>query len=101
MLSHFFDSPFPFFLSESVAGGSSVSSSVVQGSLVHSPGSLLRSSGSMVNRFGLEEEEVGGGVHTRDLFVTVDHPESHVTAIETFIVYRVLTRVSPHNTNHH
>ena len=79
-----------------------MSSSVVQGSLVHSPGSLVRSSGSMVNQYGLEEEEeVRGRVPTRDLFVTVDHPESQVTAIETFIVYRVLARVSPHNTNHY
>ena len=64
--------------------------------------SLVRSSGSMVNQYGLEEEEeVRGRVPTRDLFVTVDHPESQVTAIETFIVYRVLARVSPHNTNHY
>uniref|UniRef100_A0A8C5CQ08 Sorting nexin 7 n=1 Tax=Gadus morhua TaxID=8049 RepID=A0A8C5CQ08_GADMO len=85
----------------SLAVGSSVSSSVVQGSLVHSPGALVRSSGSMVNQYGLEEEEeeeeeeARGGVPTRDLFVTVDHPESHVTAIETFIVYRVLARPLP------
>ncbi|XP_030205158.1 sorting nexin-7 [Gadus morhua] len=89
-----------FSKNPSLAVGSSVSSSVVQGSLVHSPGALVRSSGSMVNQYGLEEEEeeeeeeARGGVPTRDLFVTVDHPESHVTAIETFIVYRVLARTT-------
>ncbi|CAL8292084.1 unnamed protein product [Lota lota] len=47
---------------------------------------------SMVNQYRLEEDE--GGVTTKDIFITVDHPESHVTAIETFIVYRVLTRTT-------
>ena len=40
---------------------------------------------SMMNQYREEEEE--------ELFITVDHPESHVTAIETFITYRVMTKV--------
>ncbi|KAJ3611880.1 hypothetical protein NHX12_021893 [Muraenolepis orangiensis] len=51
------------------------------------------SRGSMVNQYHPEDQEAAG-VHTRDTFITVDHPESHVTAIETFIVYRVLTRTT-------
>ncbi|KAJ8010439.1 hypothetical protein DPEC_G00075090 [Dallia pectoralis] len=30
----------------------------------------------------------------KDIFVTVDNPESHITAIETFITYRVLTKTT-------
>ncbi|KAK5898551.1 hypothetical protein CgunFtcFv8_015956 [Champsocephalus gunnari] len=41
---------------------------------------------SMMNQYREEEEE--------ELFITVDHPESHVTAIETFITYRVVTKTS-------
>ncbi|KAK1885107.1 Sorting nexin-7 [Dissostichus eleginoides] len=41
---------------------------------------------SMMNQYREEEEE--------ELFITVDHPESHVTAIETFITYRVMTKTS-------
>ena len=29
------------------------------------------------------------------LFITVDEPESHVTTIETFITYRIITKTSP------
>lgn len=42
---------------------------------------------SMMNQYREEEEE-------EELFITVDHPESHVTAIETFITYRVMTKTS-------
>ncbi|KAG7269719.1 hypothetical protein CRUP_031332 [Coryphaenoides rupestris] len=56
--------------------------------------SMPNSPGSMVNQYRLDEDEDGGGVDTRDMFITVDNPESHVTAIETFIVYRVLTRTT-------
>lgn len=51
---------------------------------------------SMVNQYRLEEDgdEEHRDIHTKDLYITVDDPESHVTAIETFIMYRVLTRVS-------
>lgn len=68
--------------------------SLAGGSPVLSP--MPNSPGSMVNQYRLEEDEDedGGGAKTRDMFITVDNPESHVTAIETFIVYRVLTRVS-------
>ncbi|CAL8310985.1 unnamed protein product [Merluccius merluccius] len=69
-----------FSKTTSQAGGSPVLSS------------MPNSPGSMVNQYQLEEE--GGGVNTRDMFITVDNPESHVTAIETFIVYRVLTRTT-------
>ncbi|XP_034717981.1 sorting nexin-7 [Etheostoma cragini] len=47
---------------------------------------------SMVNQYRLEEEQQDA--NTRDLFVSVDNPESHVTAIETFIMYRVVTKTT-------
>lgn len=49
------------------------------------------SPGSLVNQYALGEEQAK---NTKDLFITVDTPESHVTAIETFITYRVETTVS-------
>ncbi|CAN9506021.1 unnamed protein product [Ophioblennius macclurei] len=55
------------------------------------------SPGSMVNQYRLEEEEEEaepGGTVTKDVFVTVDEPESHVTAIETYVTYRVVTRTT-------
>lgn len=54
---------------------------------------MPNSPGSMVNQYGLEEEEEQGTV-TKDIFITVDNPESHVTAIETFIMYRVVTKTT-------
>lgn len=56
---------------------------------------MPNSPSSMVNQYRLEDDEddlVDTGM--KDLLVTVDHPESHVTAIETFIVYRVVTKVT-------
>lgn len=50
--------------------------------------SLPTSPSSMTNQYRFEEES-----DTRDIFVTVDNPESHVTALETFITYRVVTKV--------
>lgn len=49
----------------------------------------------MVNQYRLEEEDEveQQDPDVKDLFITVDHPESHVTAIETFITYRVVTKV--------
>lgn len=44
----------------------------------------------MINQYKFEEEE---DADTRDIFVTVDNPESIVTAIETYITYRVVTKV--------
>ena len=56
--------------------------------------STQTSPGSMVNQYKFEEEEEEEGLDdTKDLFITVDNPESHVTAVETFITYRVLTKV--------
>lgn len=40
-----------------------------------------------------DEEDELVDASMKDLLVTVDQPESHVTAIETFIVYRVVTKV--------
>lgn len=45
----------------------------------------------MINQYKFEEEEEDGD--TKDIFVTVDNPESLVTAIETYITYRVMTKV--------
>ncbi|XP_053088744.1 sorting nexin-7 isoform X2 [Pangasianodon hypophthalmus] len=54
--------------------------------------SMQTSPGSMVNQYRFEDEEDECG--TKDIFITVDNPESHVTAIETFITYRVLTKTT-------
>ncbi|KAF4789602.1 Sorting nexin-7 [Turdus rufiventris] len=45
---------------------------------------------SMINQYKFED-----GPELRDLFITVDDPESHITAIETFITYRVVTKPLP------
>lgn len=50
------------------------------------------SPGSMLNQYRLEDEEESQ--EGRDIFITVDNPESHITAIETFITYRVLTKTT-------
>ncbi|XP_054878762.1 sorting nexin-7 [Poeciliopsis prolifica] len=51
---------------------------------------------SMVNQFRLDEEneEEQQGAINKDIFVTVDNPESHISAIETFITYRVVSRTT-------
>lgn len=53
--------------------------------------SMQTSPGSMINQYKFEEEEEE--IDTKDIFVTVDDPESYVTAIETYITYRVVTKV--------
>ncbi|XP_056155507.1 sorting nexin-7 [Lampris incognitus] len=61
---------------------------------------MPNSPGSMVNQYRFdqegeeEEEEEEPGPATNNIFITVDNPESHVTAIETFIMYRVVTRTT-------
>ncbi|XP_026115165.1 sorting nexin-7-like isoform X2 [Carassius auratus] len=54
--------------------------------------SMQTSPASMINQYKLEEEEEDAD--TKDIFVTVDNPESHVTAIETYITYRVETKTT-------
>lgn len=49
------------------------------------------SSSSLLNRLQLDDDLDG---ETRDLFVTVDDPKKHVSAMETYITYRVSTKVS-------
>ncbi|XP_068919500.1 sorting nexin-7 isoform X2 [Petaurus breviceps papuanus] len=44
---------------------------------------------SMINQYKFEDEP-----DSKDLFITVDDPESHITTIETFITYRVTTKTS-------
>ncbi|XP_031973929.1 sorting nexin-7 isoform X3 [Corvus moneduloides] len=44
---------------------------------------------SSINQYKFED-----GPELRDLFITVDDPESHITAIETFITYRVVTKTT-------
>ncbi|XP_027507455.1 sorting nexin-7 isoform X1 [Corapipo altera] len=51
--------------------------------------SMPISPSSMINQYKFED-----GPELRDLFITVDDPESHITAIETFITYRVVTKTS-------
>lgn len=50
---------------------------------------MQTSPASMINQYKFEED----AEDTKDIFVTVDNPESHVTAIETYITYRVVTKV--------
>ncbi|KAM7390857.1 hypothetical protein PAMA_008851 [Pampus argenteus] len=57
-------------------------------------GPLPNSPSSMVNQYRLDEDEEQQDTNTKDLFITVDNPESHVTAIETFIMYRVVTKTT-------
>ncbi|KAM6900454.1 sorting nexin-7 [Xenentodon cancila] len=56
--------------------------------------SMPHSPSSMVNQYRLEDEEQQQNANTKDIFITVDNPESHITAIETFIMYRVLTKTT-------
>lgn len=57
---------------------------------------------SLVNRLQLDEEpetDIRDGdfsTETRDLFVTVDDPKKHVCTMETYITYRVSTKVGGH-----
>lgn len=58
---------------------------------------MPNSPGSMVNQYRLEEEEEEQqqqDADTKDIFISVDKPESHVTAIETFIMYQVVTKTT-------
>lgn len=48
------------------------------------------SSSSLLNRLQLDDDL---DVETRDLFVTVDDPKKHVCTMETYITYRVTTKV--------
>lgn len=59
-------------------------------------GPLPTSPSSMTNQYhpDSEDQEESQEQRERDLFISVDNPESHVTAIETFIIYRVLTRTT-------
>lgn len=61
---------------------------------------MPNSPSSMVNQYRLEEEEEQQGANARDLFITVDDPESHVTAVETFVMYRVATKVGGPSLTH-
>ncbi|XP_053106293.1 sorting nexin-7 isoform X2 [Hemicordylus capensis] len=44
---------------------------------------------SMINQYRFDDEP-----ELKDLFITVDDPESHITAIETFITYRIVTKTT-------
>ncbi|KAM8823058.1 sorting nexin-7 isoform 2-T2 [Spinachia spinachia] len=58
-------------------------------------GPMPTSPSSLVNQYRPEEEEEEQPeADARDLFITVDNPESHVTAVETFIMYRVATKTT-------
>ncbi|XP_013879249.1 sorting nexin-7 [Austrofundulus limnaeus] len=58
-------------------------------------GPMPNSPGSMVNQYRLEDdEEEQQDANTKDIFVTVDNPESQITALETFIMYRVVTKTT-------
>ncbi|XP_033883489.1 sorting nexin-7-like isoform X3 [Acipenser ruthenus] len=50
--------------------------------------SMPMSPASMINQYKLEEQDI------KDVFITVDCPESHVTSIETFVTYRVITKTT-------
>lgn len=56
---------------------------------------MPKSPSSLVNQYKLEDDDEGQkDANTKDIFITVDNPESQVTAIETFIMYRVATRTT-------
>lgn len=57
-------------------------------------GLLPTSPSSMHNQYKFEEGEEESGADTKDLFVSVDNPESHITAIETYVTYRILTKTT-------
>lgn len=67
--------------------------SLVQNTSLTDGEPIPNSPGSMVNQYRLDEDDVEQHLGIRDLFITVDKPESHVTTIETFITYRVVTKV--------
>lgn len=48
------------------------------------------SSSSLLNRLQLDDDIDG---EARDLFVTVDDPKKHVCTMETYITYRITTKV--------
>lgn len=54
---------------------------------------------SLFNRLQLDDEPEADSrdpyvsTETRDLFVTVDDPKKHVSTMETYITYRVSTKV--------
>ncbi|XP_063284411.1 sorting nexin-7 [Pelobates fuscus] len=50
---------------------------------------ILTSPSSMTNQYKFEDEP-----DVKDIFITVDEPESHITAIETFITYRIATKTT-------
>ncbi|KAM4722242.1 sorting nexin-7 [Rhinophrynus dorsalis] len=50
---------------------------------------MLASPSSMINQYRFDDEP-----EVKDIFTSVDDPESHITAIETFITYRVATKTS-------
>nr|XP_019968620.1 PREDICTED: sorting nexin-30-like [Paralichthys olivaceus] len=57
------------------------------------------SASSLFNRLQLDDDPEADGLdtyvstETRDLFVTVDDPKKHVSTMETYITYRVSTKV--------
>lgn len=53
---------------------------------------LPNSPSSMINQYKLDEDEEEH--NAKDIFIAVDNPESHITAIETFIMYRVVTKTT-------
>lgn len=70
--------------------------SLAQNTSLEDGNQVPNSPSSMVNQYRLEEDdEQQHDANTKDLFVTVDNPESLVTAIETFVVYSVVTKVTP------
>lgn len=54
---------------------------------------LPNSPSSMINQYKLDEDEEEHN-NAKDIFIAVDNPESHITAIETFIMYRVVTKTT-------
>ncbi|XP_048476165.1 sorting nexin-30 [Rhincodon typus] len=74
---------------EPAAGGGDQDQMLPNGTPVET--SSPASSSSLLNRLQLDEELDG---ETKDLFVTVDDPKKHVSAMETYITYRVITKTT-------
>ncbi|XP_043554809.1 sorting nexin-7 isoform X4 [Chiloscyllium plagiosum] len=51
--------------------------------------SMQTSPSSMINQHTLDDEP-----DSKDIFVTVDDPANHVTTLETFVTYRIITKTT-------
>lgn len=88
---------FPSSSFDAVSSLSSQEAGLTNGTPVET--SSPASASSLFNRLQLDDDLEADGqdlyssTETRDLFVTVDDPKKHVSTMETYITYRVSTKV--------